>query len=345
MDGLKELSLFSGISDGDLRRIAQSFCVKEYREKETIIREKGEADAFFIIRSGRVIITKLLDDGEEVTLGVHGRGDFFGELSLLDSEPRSATVKAAEPTTLLAMNRKNFETLLLENPRIAFTVMREMGHRLRTTGDLLVSDLRKKNRQLTQAYVDTINAMVNALEARDPYTHGHTKRVTLLSKAIGRELGIQDKGLLLLELGALLHDVGKIGIPDSILHKEGPLEEAEYRRVQEHPWKGEKILKNISYLEQAIPLVLHHHKHFDGKGYPGGIADAEISLSARILAVADAFDAMTSDRPYRNRMSLDQAVQEVKSCAGKQFDPQVVEAFLRVLERGEIQQNIQKQKE
>ncbi|MBA7658730.1 Cyclic di-GMP phosphodiesterase response regulator RpfG [subsurface metagenome] len=155
---------------------------------------------------------------------------------------------------------------------------------------------------------------------------------------IAKKMGIEEEDLFIIEIGALLHDVGKIGVPDAILHKPGPLVVEEYQQIQEHPQKGKKILNNITYLAQAIPCVLHHHERFDGKGYPEKISGTDIPLPGRIISVADAFDAMTSDRPYRIRMSIEQAIGELNKNSGKQFDPKVVDAFVKIWKSGDLLQ-------
>jgi HD-GYP domain-containing protein (c-di-GMP phosphodiesterase class II) len=143
-------------------------------------------------------------------------------------------------------------------------------------------------------------------------------------------MGLSDEDLFIIEMGALLHDVGKIGVTDAILRKPGPLDSGEYEDIQEHPVKGRLILSNIAYLEKAIPCVLHHHERYDGSGYPEQLAGADIPLPGRIISVADAFDAMTSDRPYRRAIPWRRALAELRRGAGRQFDPKVVRAFLGV---------------
>ena len=333
---LKELSFFSNITDADLIQITQLATFRDCRGDEIIIQEDSPADTFFIIVSGKVAISKRFEDGEEMVLAVHSSGDFFGEMALLDERPRSASARALEPATLLEISRSDFETLLQKAPRLAFSMMKELSTRLRGTGSLLISHLQRKNLQLSQAYLDTVNAVVNALEARDPYTRGHTERVTILSTTIAREMGLKKEDLFSIEIGALLHDVGKIGVPDAILHKPGPLAEVELQQLREHPQKGKNIFGNIDYLKQAIPCVLHHHERFDGQGYPDHIEGVKIPLSGRIIAVADAFDAMTSDRPYRRRLDQKQAIGELKKNSGAQFDPEIVQLFTRLWERGDL---------
>ena len=297
--------------DRDLRLVLRVSAPRSVRSQELIIREGSSADSFYIIRSGRVAITKRFEDGKDMVLAVHGDGEFFGEMALLDEGPRSASAVAKEPTELLGISSRDFAALLRKAPLLAYAMMRELSSRLRGTGSLLVTQLERKNAQLAQAYVDTLNAVVNTLEARDPYTRGHTERVTRIAKAMARRMGLSEEALFAIEIGALLHDVGKIGVPDAILHKPGPLGDGETVEIREHPSKGMQILSKIGYLEPAIPCVLHHHERFDGNGYPERIAGQAIPLPGRIIAVADVFDAMTSDRPYRRRMAPEAAAAEL----------------------------------
>jgi HD-GYP domain-containing protein (c-di-GMP phosphodiesterase class II) len=322
--------------DEHLRLVARVARMRLFRKNELIIKEDTVADTFYIIRRGRVAITKRLETGEEVSLGEEARGGFFGEMALLDEGPRSASARALEPTSLVEISRTDFKVLLDQAPLLAYAMMRVLSSRLRGSGALLVSQLQHKNRELRQAYLDTVNAVVNTLEARDPYTRGHTDRVTLIATSIAHKMGITDEELFIIELGALLHDVGKIGVADAILKKPGPLGTEEYLQIREHPDKGRVILSNIAYLQRAIPCVLHHHERFDGNGYPEHLSGTRIPLPGRIISVADAFDAMTSDRPYRRGLSARRAIAELRRNAGRQFDPKVVEAFLKVWRQGRL---------
>jgi HD-GYP domain-containing protein (c-di-GMP phosphodiesterase class II) len=161
-----------------------------------------------------------------------------------------------------------------------------------------------------------------------------------IAKSIAQMMELDEEDLFTIEIGALLHDVGKIGVPDAVLRKPGPLEVEELLKIQEHPAKGKHILDNIGYLEQALPCILHHHERFDGQGYPEKIGGEKIPLPGRIISVADAFDAMTSDRPYRKKRDYQSAFQEIQKNSGKQFDPQIVQAFGRLLKSGKIEQLI-----
>jgi putative nucleotidyltransferase with HDIG domain len=183
---------------------------------------------------------------------------------------------------------------------------------------------------LEDAYRSTLKALTAALETRDAETHGHSERVVTFSLRLGRELGLDKAQMTALEFGSLLHDIGKIGVPDAILRKPAKLDEAEWAKMREHPLHGQQILREIEFLEGAARVVAQHHERWDGSGYPLRLEGEEIDLNARIFAVADAFDAMISDRVYRRGRSYEAAAQELNEWAGRQFDPQVVAAFHRV---------------
>jgi len=175
-----------------------------------------------------------------------------------------------------------------------------------------------------------LTTLSRAIEARDPYTRGHSARVTKLAEAIALRLGWDEERLDLLKLGGPLHDVGKLGVSEEVLAKPGRLDEQELAQIREHPKLGARILLRVTALRGALPYVLYHHERWDGGGYPTGRAGEQIPLEARVLAVADAFDAMTSDRPYSRALDLDEALAEVARCAGTQFDPAIVRVFLEL---------------
>jgi HD-GYP domain-containing protein (c-di-GMP phosphodiesterase class II) len=186
---------------------------------------------------------------------------------------------------------------------------------------------------LERTFVSTVEALANALEANDEYTSTHARWITDLSLRVGRELGLDERTLKCLELGALLHDIGKIGIPSDVLAKPGRLTAAERKLVQTHPELGERIIAPIDRLQVVRPIVRHCHERWDGRGYPDGVAGEDIPLESRIIFVCDAYHAMTTDRPYRRRLSHREAVRRLAEGAGSQFDPHVVEVALRVLEQ------------
>lgn len=180
------------------------------------------------------------------------------------------------------------------------------------------------------AYRMTLKALTSALDMRDTETAGHSERVVAFSLRLGRELGFGAEALRSLEYGALLHDIGKVGVPDAILRKPAPLDEGEWQQMRRHPLFGQEILRGIDFLEGAARIVAQHHEKCDGSGYPLGLKEEEIDPGARVFAVADAFDAMTSDRVYRRGRSYELAREELGRCVGAHFDAQVVEAFKRV---------------
>ena len=176
----------------------------------------------------------------------------------------------------------------------------------------------------------TLQALVTALQGHDAETYEHSRRVVGFSLRLARQLLLDRAQMESLALGALLHDIGKVRVPDSILHKPGKLTEAEWLRMRNHPLYGQKILSGIEFLEGASRVVVQHHEKWDGSGYPWGLAGRDIDRNARIFAVADAFDAMTSDRVYRAGSSYEEATAELTQSAGTHFDPNVVEAFCSI---------------
>jgi len=182
---------------------------------------------------------------------------------------------------------------------------------------------------LNDLFLGTVRALSSAIDAKDPYTHGHSSRVSKYSVMIAEELGLPKKEVKRVELAALLHDIGKIGISEKILQKEGTLTEEEFEQIKRHPVVGAEILSPISQLSDVIPAIRHHQERYDGNGYPSRLWNDNIPLYARIISVADAFDAMTSDRPYRKHFPEEVALKEIELNKGLQFDPLCVEAFIK----------------
>jgi HD-GYP domain-containing protein (c-di-GMP phosphodiesterase class II) len=185
---------------------------------------------------------------------------------------------------------------------------------------------------LERTFLSTVEALANALEANDEYTSTHARWITDLALKVGQELGLEPQALKRLELGALFHDIGKIGIPSRVLTKAGPLTPEERALVETHPILGERILAPIQQLAEVRLIVRCAHEHYDGTGYPDGLSGEQIPLESRIVLACDAFHAMTTDRPYRRALGEDEAKRQLVEGSGLQFDPQVVEALLRVLD-------------
>lgn len=186
--------------------------------------------------------------------------------------------------------------------------------------------------KLEKAYLESIETLRYTVEAKDSYTRGHSDRVSEYSVLIGKHLALSDADLNTLKIGGLFHDIGKIGVPDTILQKQSKLTDDEYSEIKNHPSIGVHILSTATIFSDIIPIVKHHHERYDGHGYPSQLAGEKIPYLARITAIADSFDAMTSKRTYRDSLSIDTVISEFKRCRGTQFDPALTDVFLNILE-------------
>jgi HD-GYP domain-containing protein (c-di-GMP phosphodiesterase class II) len=185
---------------------------------------------------------------------------------------------------------------------------------------------------IEESFRSTVAALANALEAKDALTFSHARWIANVAVEVGEELGLGEEALKNLELGALFHDIGKIGVPSTILSKPGPLSEPERLIIHKHPEIGERILSPVERLGSVRVIVKHCHERYDGMGYPDGLAGDDVPIESRIILVCDSFHAMTTDRPYRVRMPVEEALDRLRAAAGSQLDPKVVDAFLRVIE-------------
>jgi putative nucleotidyltransferase with HDIG domain len=190
--------------------------------------------------------------------------------------------------------------------------------------------------QLETAYLSTIRALANAVEARDCCTRGHTERVTHIAEVMARHMGWSEEQMKWLTIGATLHDIGKIGVPDCILNKPGPLDHEEYEVMRQHPEMGARMLDGIPFLKPILPYVLYHHERWDGSGYPRGLKVNEIPLEGRLLAIADTVDAVLSNRPYRKANTPEKAIEELTRFKGVQFDPVLTDMFIDLWKAGGI---------
>ena len=185
------------------------------------------------------------------------------------------------------------------------------------------------DRRASRVEAPTLKSLMSALRAHDPYTYRHSLRTVRLSLLLGRACGVSAAALRVLGLGAVVHDLGKVFIPGEVLHKEGKLNDEEWEAIRRHPADGARLLLGVSARPEVCRVVAEHHERWDGCGYPSGLGGEEIDLNARVVAVADAFDAMTSERPYRPAAGFEAAAAELERCAGTQFDPEIVLSFLR----------------
>jgi HD-GYP domain-containing protein (c-di-GMP phosphodiesterase class II) len=223
--------------------------------------------------------------------------------------------------------RESEKTGVLPEFRALATSIQEIGE-LTESFNHAGAAIREARRGLQHAYVEFVGSLASALDARDPYTAGHSRRVSEYSLAIGRQLGLDADQLDELRIGALLHDIGKIGIPDKILQKVGALTNEEFSLLRQHPTIGRRILEGVKGFHPYLPVVELHHENWNGKGYPRGLEATQTPLQARIVKIADAYDAMTSDRPYRRGMSDSEAVRRLEEASGTEFDAAIVKAFI-----------------
>ena len=219
---------------------------------------------------------------------------------------------------------------------------KQNGKRVKNLVDTLYNVITELSIKNQEQFHDLVNIVLKALREKDQYTQEHSVRVVDYALKIGENMGLDKEQLRELELAAVLHDIGKLGIPDRILKKPGRLTKEEYATMQEHSTRGEEMLNGIQDLDFYKRYVRSHHERFDGFGYPDGLKAEHIPLISRIIFVADTFDAMTSDRPYRKGMSTEIAIEEIVRCSGTQFDPDVVKHFVQILkkEEQEKQKNI-----
>jgi cyclic di-GMP phosphodiesterase len=263
-------------------------------------------------------------DGDAAIIVITGVGDMKTAIESLKCGAYDFIVKPVNVEEVLIAAERALERRQLLTERREYQVMLER----RVTE--ATRDLAAALAELEDTYRATLEALGSALDTRDVGTHAHSRRVVGYSMTIARAFGVPDSQMRDIEHGVLLHDIGKIGIPDGILLKPGRLGAEEWKIMRTHPELGRRLVERIPFLRGAVPIVYHHHERWDGAGYPAGLKGEMIPLGARVFAVADAFDAMTCDRPYSVAISFEAARTEIERCTGTHFDPAVVEAFLKV---------------
>jgi HD-GYP domain-containing protein (c-di-GMP phosphodiesterase class II) len=236
------------------------------------------------------------------------------------------------PITLRATRHDTVSTLRERLERAEREAAAHQRQLERYAADLRESYRRERAyaQELRRSYKATVRALSNAVEARDAYTGKHAERVAAYGLAIARASGMDVADDPQLEFGFLLHDIGKVAVPDAVLFKPGALSAEEFTLIADHPLIGSEILRHVEFLEDATLIVRHHHERWDGAGYPDGLAGEEIPLAARVFAVADALDALTTERPYRDAVSWEHARREIRRATGTQFDPTIVAAYDRI---------------
>lgn len=259
------------------------------------------------------------------------------------TKPLSILTEQSRKIASLAEQGKKIDEGSWEGAKAKVKTKNEVGE-LAEAFNLMVSQIQKYVQEVEtyaeenkQLFMSSIGAIVNAIDAKDPYTKGHSARVSALSVAIAKEYGFDENGLRIVRIASLLHDVGKIGIEDRILRKPGALTDEEFEIMKTHPSKGADILDSIPQMKEMIPGIKYHHEKWSGGGYPSGLKGSDIPILARIVGIADAFDAMTTDRPYQKAMTYSMAVDRINELTPKVYDPMVTEAFCKAYQNGSIE--------
>lgn len=308
------------------------FLLDEETDTLDVIASAGIEDA--------VAKTMHIKKGEEIT----GVVAMFSEVKIineLEKEPafynlkQDSFYKQSLASLPLSFKNKAIGVLNVSNKKSGkpFSATDEQVLKIIALETAIALQNSKLFQEQQKSYLNTIIALANAIDARDPYTYHHSNNVTRYEVAMAKEINLGEKKIENIRYAGLLHDIGKIGIKDSILTKPGKLNDEEYNQIKSHPLKGEEIIKSLPFLKEITKMVRHHHERFDGKGYPDGIKGERIEIGARILAIADSFDAMTTKRVYRDPMTLAQAREELIKNKNTQFDSSLVDYFIQILEK------------
>ena len=290
---------------------------------KTITLGMGEGIAGWVAKNGRPLIVNTPEKDPRFYKGADERTEFkTRNIMCVPVKVRDRVIGVLE-----AINKKRGEKFDREDLFLFVSLADQVA---------IALDNARLYEELEEMFFQTAESLADAIEKRDLYTGGHTRRVTSYSLAIACYLQLKSSEKRCLKIAAVLHDVGKIGIEDQILRKPEPLSPEEYNTIKRHTSMGAEILEHIRQLREIIPGVKYHHEQMNGRGYPDGLKGEEVPVIAKIVAVADTYDAMTTDRPYRKALSKKVAMEELRRCAGAQLDGQVVEAFVKAYEAGEI---------
>lgn len=311
--------------DRNSLRIAASYGISQEVVKNTIIKI-GEGIAGKVAKEG---IPLIVSDVEEENLSDEERLKRYKTKSFVSFPIMSVPLKAVgEVIGVINLTDKIDKTIFTALDVKLLTALVTQGA-IAIKNFWLFTDAK-------ELFINGIKSLSSTIDAKDPYTYGHSERVAKMALVIAEEMHLSFKEKEVIYLAGLLHDIGKIGIPEEILHKPTSLNEKEYAEIKKHPTISAQIISTIKQMKEVIPSILYHHERFAGGGYPNGLKGNEIPLGGRILAIADAFDAMLSDRPYRKKLNFDMAIEEIKKYSNIQFDPEVVNAFMSAFEKGKI---------
>jgi len=336
--GSLKFSRISIYHDGDDKKfkILGQFGQKDVHEHLLLSRAKEDINIAYKIVNNNLVKVAIPIVSEERCEGIC----FYGiECKSTSSEDVEYYISLCNFITIAIKNAIYYSNLKKQKSEIEdlYEKSTYMNERLKDTIEELnksKAELEKKNQEIERFFYETILCLSKAIEYKDVYTKGHCERVQSIALKIADELSLSEEEKNVLKVACLLHDIGKIGVKEDILNKKGSLEDHEYKEIQKHPLIGYNILKDLEFTDRIKKVVLQHHERVDGRGYPFGLKDEEIDLLAKVVAVADAYDAMTSDRPYRKAFDKQAALSEMKRCAGSQFDTTIVEKLINLVQKG-----------
>ena len=325
----KELDMYNIIIVENEKNISTSLNKITHSSKYSLYKYNNLKDATKLINEEKIdiLISDISANDVSILKKIRKENPELYIILIIDTNEDVISLKELEKLSIQGYCEKNDK--LNQLPLFLETAIKYLDQlkMVKTINEELLAS----KEQLVKSYLESIEILRYTVEAKDTYTRGHSERVSEYAVLIGKKLGLNQSDLKTLKIGGLFHDIGKIGIPDSILLKKEKLTNQEYNEIKKHPTIGKNILSNAAIFQDIIPIVLYHHERYDGKGYPEGLRDKEIPLLARIVCVADAFDAMTSRRSYRTELNLDYVRNEIKSLSGIQFDPVIATTFLDVL--------------
>lgn len=327
---LSSIPLFSHLNAANITFLAEIAREWDFPEGTEVISEGNQTRSLFVVMDGKASATTFRN-GQRIVLNSFRAGDCFGEMSFLDGEPRCTSVEMIEPGRVLEIDSAEFRDKVVSNPDFVLGITKKLLLKLRDATDYIESlEFIMGHQDLHDAHLDTIKRLVLAAECKDSNTCNHVIRVARYSLLIAEGLGFNDRDVQTIRYAAPMHDIGKIGISKSILQKPGKLTREEFEIMKIHTTTGARILTQpkSDILKCAYDIALCHHERFDGQGYPDGLSGEAIPVSARIVGIADVFDALVSSRPYKDALTVEKAIDIIREERGKHFDPNITDIFI-----------------
>jgi response regulator RpfG family c-di-GMP phosphodiesterase len=339
---LASVELFASLPQPALADLARQAQVCIYPAGATIFDEGDHGDCLHVLRSGAVKVVRPSHDEDDVVLDVLGPGKVFGELAVLNSSPRTATLVALADSTTVVVDKGGFDQVLDRHPaavrEMLGTVARSLTfakEELARHNRALEDTVRERTEELRRTHLEIVRRLAQAAEWHDDTTGRHISRMSRLTQRLALAAGMDAGHAEMLLQASALHDIGKIGIPDRVLLKPGKLDAEEWELMKTHTTIGAQLLAGSSsdVVQMAERIALTHHERWDGRGYPNGLSGQDIPFESRICTIADVFDALISERPYKKAWPVDEALAEIARMSGSAFEPWLVDVFLREVAR------------